>query len=189
MVHFALLIVLGAFIGIGGWQLIVWVQETQDKNRKYQAATAHAAKSNKPLLVVCGPWGSKPFRRWFNKPAHGFGDVCLDINRRAIRGHPCGVIANVTHIPFTDKCFGAAFASHLLEHLPTTDDARRALDEPHRVADTVHIVCPSRQSIAGWVIVDHHLWVWQKGNKTYIKQRGSSGSKESIVIETATGSN
>ena len=189
MTQFLLYVLLGTFLGVGVWQLIVWLGETMDKNRKYQAASTFAIEQGKPLLVVCGPWGSKPFRHWFNKPAHGFGDVCLDINRRAIRGHPCGVIANVTHMPFEDKCFGAAFASHLLEHLPTTADARGALDELHRVADTVHIVCPSRQSIAGWVIVDHHLWIWQKGNKTYIKQRGNSGSKESIVIETATGSN
>jgi hypothetical protein len=170
--------ILGTFLAVGGWQLIVWIGETRDKNQKYQAATAHAEKNNKPLLVVCGPWGTKPFRHWFNKPAHGFGDVCLDINRRAIDGHPCAVVANVTHIPFADKCFGAAFASHLLEHLPTTDDAKKALDELNRVAESVFIVYPSKQSIAGWVIADHHLWVWQKGDKTYLRQRGKTGIEE-----------
>ena len=170
--------ILGTFLAVCGWQLVVWIGETRDKNRKYQAATDHAEKNNKPLLVVCGPWGTKPFRHWFNKPAHGFGDVCLDINRRAIDGHPCGVVANVTNIPFADKCFGAAFASHLLEHLPTTDDAKKALDELNRVAEAVFIVYPSRQSIAGWVIADHHLWVWQKGDKTYLRQRGRMGIEE-----------
>jgi len=177
--------ILGTFLAVGGWQLIVWIGETRDKNRKYQAATAHAEKNNKPLLVVCGPWGTKPFRHWFNKPAHGFGDVCLDINRRAIHGHPCGVVANVTHVPFEDKCFGAAFASHLLEHLPTTDDAKKALDELNRVAESVYIVYPSRQSIAGWVIADHHLWVWQKGDKTYLRQRGRMGIEEEYHCQTS----
>jgi len=171
-------VLLGALLGVGGWQLIVWLGETMDKNRKYQAASTFAAEQGKPLLVVCGPWGSKPFRRWFRKPAHGFGDVCFDINPRAIEGHPCGVIATVTRIPFADRSFGAAFASHLLEHLPTTDDAKKALDELNRVADAVFIVYPSRQSVAGWVIADHHLWVRQEGNKTYIKQRGKAGTEE-----------
>jgi len=109
-------------------------------------------------------------------PAHGEGDVCLDIDRSAIDGHPNGVIANVTHIPFSDKIFGAAFASHLLEHLATIDDAKKALAELHRTADAVFIVYPSRQSFAGWVMPDHHLWVWQKGKTTYLKQRGKSRS-------------
>jgi ubiquinone/menaquinone biosynthesis C-methylase UbiE len=108
-------------------------------------------------------------------PAHGNGDVCLDISRRAINNHPCGVIASVTHIPFSDMNFGAVFASHLLEHLPTTDDAEKALAELNRVAEAVFIAYPSRQSIAGWIIPDHHLWVWQKGDSIYMKQRGKSG--------------
>jgi hypothetical protein len=162
----------------GGWQLAVWQIETQDKNRKYRCASDFACKVNKPLLVVGGPWGNKKFRRWLNKPAHGYGDVCIDIDRKAIRGHQYGVIASVTHLPFSDKTFGAAFASHLLEHLPTTGDAKKALDELNRVAEAVFIVYPSRQSIAGWLISDHHLWVWQKDGKTYLKQRGGVGIKE-----------
>lgn len=171
-------ILLGALLGVGSWQLLVWLGETIDKNRKFKEASSFAVEQGKPLLVVCGPWGAKPFRRWFNKPAHGFGDVCFDINRRAIEGHPRAVVASVTHIPFADKKFGAAFASHLLEHLPTTDDARKALDELNRVAEKVFIVCPSRQSVAGWVIADHHLWVWQKEGNTYIKQRGKAGIQD-----------
>lgn len=173
-----LLIILGLFLVVSGWQLIVWLGETRDKNGKYRAARTCALEKKKPLLVVGGPWGNKRARHLFNKPAHGNGDVCVDIDRRAIYGHPCGVIADVTHIPFSDKTFGAVFASHLLEHLPTTSDAKQALDELNRVAEDVFLVYPSRQSIAGWVIADHHLWVWQKGSRTYIKQRGSTGSEE-----------
>ena len=181
------LLVLGICLGVGGWQLAVWLGEIRDKNKKYKAASAYARERGKPLLVAGGPWSTKPTRRLLKMPAHGNGDVCLDIDRRAIEGHHCGVIANVTHIPFSDKSFGAAFASHLLEHLPTTDDARKALAELNRVAEAVFIVYPSRQSITGWVIPDHHLWVWQKGNTTYLKQRGKSGSKnkEEYTVETA----
>ena len=178
MVLIALDVVLGILAALGIWQLAVWMAEIQDKNRKYRAATSFAREERKPLLVAGGPWGGKRARHWLNKPAHGEGDVCLDIDRGAIDGHPCAVVASVTHIPFSDNTFGAAFASHLLEHLPTVGDAGQALDELNRVARAVFIVYPSRQSIAGWVIPGHHLWVWQEGSKTYLKQRGRSGLVE-----------
>jgi len=145
-----LYVVLGLLVIVGIWQLVVWMLEIQDKNRKYRTATSLARERTRPLLVAGGPWGGKQARHWFNKPAHGEGDVCLDIDRRAIDGHPCAVVASVTHIPFSDNTFGAAFASHLLEHLPTVSKGRQALDELNRVAETVFIVYPSRQSIAGW---------------------------------------
>ena len=175
--HPVLFLVLGICLGVGGWQLAVWLGEIRDKNKKYKAASAYALERNKPLLVAGGPWGAKRTRHLLKMPAHGNGNVCLDIDRNAIAGHPNGVIANVTHIPFSDKSFGAAFASHLLEHLSSTDDAKKALAELDRIAEAVFIAYPSRQSIASWVIPDHHLWVWQKGNETYLKQRGKSEGK------------
>jgi len=179
MEYLALFIGLGVCLGVGGWQLAVLLVEIRDKNRKYEAACTHAQEKGKPLLVAGGPWGISRRRRWFiGTPAHGNGDVCLDIDRRAFWDHPKGVMASVTHIPFSDKCFGAAFACHLLEHLPTVDDARQALDELNRVAEAVFIVSPSKQSIAGWVMPEHHLWVWQKGNITYLRQRGRSAGKK-----------
>ncbi len=188
MLHFALLSVLGVCLGVGAWQLAVWLGEIRGKNKKYEAASAYALERNKPLLVAGGPWGNKQARHLLKMPAHGNGDVCLDIDRNAINGHPNGVIADVTHIPFSDKSFGAAFASHLLEHLPSTDDAKKALDELKRVATAVFIAYPSRQSIAGWLLPGHHLWVWQKDNTICIKQRGKSRSKnkEEYVVESAS---
>ena len=178
MVQVILYTISGIILVVILWQLIVWMIEIQDKNRKYRAASAKALESKKPLLVVGGPWGGKKYRHWINKPAHGGGDVCMDIQHQAITDHPCGIIASVTHIPFANKVFGSAFASHLLEHLPTTDDAKKALDELNRVAEAVYIVYPSRQSISGWIMADHHLWVWQRGNTTYVKQRGKAGVEE-----------
>jgi hypothetical protein len=177
MVHLTLFLALGICLGVGGWQLTVWLGEIRDKNNKYRAASTYAKEQNKPLLVVGGPWGAKRARHLLKKPAHGSGDVCLDVDRNAIDGHPNGVIADVRHIPFSRKSFGAAFASHLLEHLPSTEDAKKALTELSMVAEAVYIASPSRQSIAGWVIPNHRLWVWRKGNTTYFKQRGKSGSK------------
>ena len=187
MGNLALFLVLGASLGIGGWQLAVWLGEMRDKNKKYKAAVTCARQRGKPLLVAGGSWGTKRTRYLLKVPAHGEGDVCFDIDRKAIDGHPHGVIASVTHIPFSDKSFGAVFASHLLEHLPSTDEAKKASAELNRIAEAVFIAYPSRQSIAAWIIPDHHLWVWQKGNTTYLKQRGRSAgkSKEEYIVESA----
>lgn len=185
----AAIVIAGVILAIGIWQLVVWILEIRDKNLKYRNAVAYAKKTGKPLLVVGGPWGIKSFRRMLNKPAHGNGDVCLDIDRRAIEGHPCAVVASCTDIPFDDKTFGAVFSSHVLEHMPTTDAAKHALLEMGRVADASFIAYPSRQSIAAWIIRDHHIWIWQKRGKTYLKQRHTGVNKEQIIVETAgTGS-
>ena len=145
----------------------------------------YAKKNGKPLLVIGGPWGVKAYRRLFDKPAHGNGDVCLDIDRRALEGHPCAVVASCTDIPFGDKSFGAIFSSHVLEHMPTTQMAEQALAEMNRVAGSVFIAYPSRQSIAAWIIRDHHIWVWQKGGKTLFKQRKDRVPREHHIVKTA----
>lgn len=168
------LLVIAVLLGIGVWQLAVWLGEIRDKHKKYEAARTYALRTGKPLLVAGGPWGAGQVRHWVNMPAHGNGDVCLDINSSAMRGCPNGVIADVTNIPFSDKSFGAAFASHLLEHLPNADEGKKALAELTRIADSVFIAYPSRQSLIGWIIPDHHLRIWQNGETTYLKQRGQS---------------
>jgi membrane protein DedA with SNARE-associated domain len=164
-----LLIIVGVILAIAVWQLIVWMS---------------AKKTNKQLLVIGGPWGAKPLRRWFNLPAHGGGDICLDIDRRAIEGHQCPVIASVTDIPFADKTFGAVFISHVLEHLPTVADAKKALEEMGRVSESVFVVYPSRQSIAAQLMKEHRLWVWQIGNFVHLQQRRIPGNRERIIVET-----
>ena len=154
------------------WQIGVILIENRFKSRQYEAATHCAEIKKKPLLIAGGPWGVKPYRYWLRMPAHGNGDVCLDIDRRALRGHPYAVVADITSIPFKDKSFGAVFASHILEHLPTVQDAESALNELKRVADGVFIVYPSKQSILAWVKLEHHLWLWQEGNAMCLEQRG-----------------
>lgn len=180
-----ILVLVGLILIVAAWQLIIWMLEVRDKNNKYMAAVSAAKGSGKPLLVVGGPWGVKAFRRLFNKPAHGEGDVCLDIDRRAIEGHPCAVVASCTNIPFGDNTFGAVFSSHVLEHMPNTQAAKRALAEMERVAKSVFIAYPSRQSIPAWLIRDHHIWIWQKGDKTLLKQRKDKAHKGHYIVETA----
>jgi len=180
----ALVIIGGIIVLTGLWQLGVWVTETQTKNRTYRVALAYARKTGKPLLVG-GPWGVQPWRRRFKIPAHGEGDVCLDIDRRAVEGHKCPIVASITDIPFADKSFGAVFFSHVMEHLPTTTMAKKAADELNRVAEGVFIVYPSKQSFAAWIIPVHYLWVWRKGDNLYFQQRRIKGNKEKIVVKTA----
>ncbi|MDI6814523.1 MAG: methyltransferase domain-containing protein [Dehalococcoidales bacterium] len=162
---------IGLFLGLVAWQGVVLLRQSLDKNKKYEAASAFAAAIGKPLLVAGGPLGVTWLRRFSKVMAHGYGDVCFDINPRAFDGCPCGVIADVRHIPFADKSFGAVFASHLLEHLPSVADAQKALAELNRVAEAVFIAYPHRWSIIAWLIPSHHLWIWQKDGETYFKQR------------------
>lgn len=181
--YITLAIIGGIIVITGLWQLGVWIGEVQEKNRTYKKALEFARKTGKPLLVG-GPWGVQPWRRRLNIPAHGEGDICLDIDRRAVEGHRCPIVASITDIPFADKSFGAVFFSHVMEHLPTTAMAKKATEELNRVAEGVFIVYPSRQSFAAWIIPVHYLWVWRKGNNLYFQQRRIHGNKETIVVET-----
>ena len=55
-------------------------------------------------------------------------------------------------LPFADKQFGCAFASHILEHL---DNWQFALNEACRVADYVVVVLPHPCNFGGWLIPEH----------------------------------
>jgi hypothetical protein len=168
----------GFFLGLMIWQGAALLHQTLDKNKKYEAASAVAAEAGKPLLVIGGPMGITWLRRFSKMMAHGYGDVCMDIDPRALRGCPSSVLADIRHIPFTDKTFGAVFVSHVLEHLPNTGDARKAVSELNRVADAVFIAYPHKHYIVSWLIPDHHLWVWQKDGRTYLKQRKNRQKKD-----------
>jgi len=174
---------LAAFLILGTWQGTILLCQSRDRDKRYEAACAYAAATGKPLLVAGGPLGITWFRRFLTSPAHGYGDVCLDIDRRAIAGCSCGVVADVRQMPFPDKTFGAVFASHLLEHLPSVADAKAALAEFDRVADAIFIAHPYRQAVMTWLTPSHHLYVWQEEGKIYLKQRSglrNSGKKEVI---------
>lgn len=55
-------------------------------------------------------------------------------------------------LPFSDKQFGCAFASHVLEHL---DGWRFTLAEMARVADYVVVVLPDPTYFSGWLAPAH----------------------------------
>lgn len=158
--------------GLGLWQASVMLEQEFDRRRKYRAASEYARSRGKPLLVVGGPLGSSPFRHLLALPAHGHGDVCLDLDPAACGGD--GAVysqSDVRNIPFPDGFFGSALVSHVMEHLPTVADCGRALDELLRVADRVYVAYPARQSLLAWIIPDHHLWVWQDNDVLIIQER------------------
>ena len=55
-------------------------------------------------------------------------------------------------LPFSDKQFGCAFASHVLEHL---DNWQFALAEASRVADYAVVVLPHPAYFSGWIWPEH----------------------------------
>jgi len=163
--------------GIAGIAVQQGVQqrfEVQERRQVFKQARDYADSVGKPLLVV----GSPKFR--YNHPC---GDVTIDISPEMAKFCD-GLVADIREIPYPDGYFGAAFASHVVEHLATIEDAKVALDEMYRVADRVFIVSPRKSSLMAWIYPGHHLWVIPSGDGYIIEQRGKGGlpKEESYVI-------
>jgi len=161
-------VLIAAFAREGIQQMV----ETQEKRQVFNQARAYADSVGKPLLVVGAP------KLRFNHPC---GDVTIDISPEMARFCD-GEIADVRNIPYPDHYFGAAFASHVLEHLPTIEDAFQALSEMERVADRVFIASPHKTSIMAWLNPNHHLWVTPSGDGYIIEQRGKGVAKEESYV-------
>lgn len=168
----------GILIVAAAFQAVVYMRAVQERRDVFTQARNYADNVGKPLLVVGTP------KFVFNHPC---GDVTIDIDPRTTRW--CNTqIADVRDIPYPGKYFGAAFASHVLEHLPTVAEAYKALDELHRVADEVFVVVPSKLSLPAWLHPQHHLWVTPDSEGYIIEQRGRKQAKTaSCLVEiTAT---
>ena len=102
---------------------------------KYSAALAYAESVNKPLLEV------------------GVVDA------------KNGAAADIKELPYyPDKAFGAAFCSHILEHLPTINDAMAAINELNRVAERVYLVSFPKNNLIAHLIAGQHIWVTEFPN-------------------------
>ena len=118
-------------------QVCVGFYQSASRWGRYQQARSQANALGKPLLVVGGPYGDGALRRTFHMKAHGFGDVCTDIDPKACQGAPEIVTADIINLPFEDKEFGAVFVGHVFNHLGLADK-RMAWQEVNRVANTVY---------------------------------------------------
>ena len=152
---------------------IIQMNELQERHQIFAQARDYADSVNKPLLVVGTPKTS------FNHP---YGDVTIDNNPGKLLDGKTE-LADVRDIPYPSRYFGAAFASHVLEHLPTVEDACRALDELKRVSDKVFVVSPHKISLAAILYPGHNLWITPSGDGYIIEQRRQGKPKsESYII-------
>jgi len=159
--------------GIGVGEGIIQLNELQERHEVFEQARAYADSRSKPLLVVGTPK---------HEFSHSFGDVTIDTDLNKL-GQGNTEIADVRAIPYPDGYFGAAFCSHVLEHLPTIEDAFKALDEMERVADSVFTVSPHKISLIANIYPGHNLWITPSGDGYIIEQRKQgTPRKESYVI-------
>ena len=140
------------------------IYERRERRDGFTRARAYADLVGKPLLVV-----GVPKALWNNHPC---GDVTIDIES-SVKGACSFQIADVRSIPYPDKYFGASFTSHVLEHLLTIEDAKKALRELHRVSDKVFVVSPHKDSLLAWMHPTHHLWISEEDGAFKIESRAS----------------
>ena len=158
--------------GVGVREGIVQLNELNERRQIFEQARAFADSKNRPLLVVGTPKHSF---------THPFGDVTIDNDPDRL-GQGNTELADVRNIPYPNHYFGAAYCSHVLEHLATTEDAFQALDEMERVADKVFTTSPHKTSIVAQLYPGHHLWITPSGDGYIIEQRGQGEPKEKSYV-------
>jgi len=160
-------------IGMAIREAVTVTIEVSERRSVFNQAREYAGSVGKPLLVIGAP---KRFTRY-----HPCGDVTIDIDPNIPTDCEFQV-ADVRDIPYPDGYFGAAFCSHVLEHLSTVEGAAQALDEMERVADRVFVVSPHKMSLIAWIHPEHHLWVTPSGDGYIIEQRGETPRREEAYV-------
>lgn len=129
------------------------LEQIGERHLQYKRAFWTSKQLDKPLLVI-----GRPKTPW-NHPCSP--DVTVDIDPAVLRDCPVGgTVADVRDLPFTDKEFGASFASHVLEHLPIPDISL-SWKELHRVSHVVFVAGPREGNILASLIPDHTSFVYQ----------------------------
>lgn len=164
-------------LGVAAFETFVRIAEIVERQKAFTQARTYADGDDKPLLVV-----GTPRLGWLYHPC---GDVTIDIN--PTRAKYCDTqIADVRDIPYPNRYFGAAFVSHVLEHLPTVADAYTALGELDRVAEKVFVVSPHKSCLYAWIHPDHYLWLTQDGDDFIIEQRHRKPAKTASCLMAIT---
>jgi hypothetical protein len=100
-------------------------------------------------------------------------DVNLDIVPRAVPRFTLGDIQDLSM--FQSKRFGAAYASHVLEHVENPDAALRELQ---RVADNVFVITPLPIWPWAWLHPDHKWIMWGTTKLWRLPQNGMSPGRK-----------
>lgn len=122
-------------------------------------ARAAADRRQKPLLNVGAGTARTSLRAALFGPTL-WGDVNVDLAGSGLHGPNNVSFGDVHRLPFADRTFGAAIASHVLEHV---DDPALALAELRRVADEVFVVVPSWWAPHTWAHPGHRWFVRADG--------------------------
>ena len=138
------------------WKLARFLAYFGYRQPIFEMAKGIAASLGKPLLNAgCG---------------YSFveeSDVNLDITPRNVPRFVQGDIQDLSM--FEDKRFGAAYASHVLEHVDDPDLASRELQ---RVADHVFIVTPFPIFPTAWFPLEHKWIFWREKKLARRSERG-----------------
>lgn len=129
--------------------LQTWVMEGERQDL-YVVARRVADQSEKPLLVVGAPQA-----RGQGFPSYPHGDVTIDIDPRPEDLKTLKVDVEVADSFFVPGQFGAAFMSHVLEHV---ERPQRALDALMVIADRVFVAYPQSESFWAYCVSDHR-WI------------------------------
>ncbi len=140
-------------------------------DRVAQRAIKHARSVGKPTLNVGAGTPGSSLRVAILGPTL-WGDVNLDLAAPQVpHGPNCVAYGDIHKIPYPNKHFGAAIASHVLEHV---DDPQAALVELCRVADRVYAITPKWWAPHTWLYTDHQWYVTERGKYIPLWQRRSS---------------
>jgi len=129
-----------------------------------QRAREAANRLGKPVINIGAGTPSSSLRTWLFGPTT-WGDVNVDV------AGPAGVVGygDIMHLPYPDKTFGAAFVSHVLEHV---EDPVGAVLEMARVADTVWAVTPRWWAPHTWLYTDHRWYICDNGDLVSLWRSG-----------------
>jgi hypothetical protein len=165
--------------GVAVHQAGVHVQQLAERAEVFRTATAVAATRGKPLLVVGRP------RYRFNNPCSPDG-VTLDLDPAVLSDCPySGLVADVRDIPLPTGSMGAAGVFHVLEHIPTLEDAQTAWRELCRVADQVFVAYPRKAGVWNHLIGTHYLWTVPQGANLLVEER-SHGCRRALIQPDGT---
>lgn len=145
-----------AAVGVGlGWAAVTYAIDVLYRpSQVAEHARLAAVRRGKPLLNIGAGTSSTSVRAAVFGPTL-WGDTNCDLAGQGlchVASHVCPCDAH--RLPFGDKEFGAAIASHVLEHV---EDPQQALAEMHRVADEVYVITPKWWAAHTW-LHPGHLW-------------------------------